>query len=804
MENGNNTLWGRTILLVNTGSLKKKFILQKLKKMGLTLVVLNKEKNWAQPYVDHWILSDISDHSESISNLKSFINNNPNVKINGVLTFWEDDVLLTSKIVDRFKFVGIPFNVAKKARNKYLFREFCQENGISAPRYKLIRSMEDINYVCENFNFPLVIKPTYGSGSVYVVKVENKSELIETFNYIKNNISINTESALADGLDILVEEYIDGDEVDIDILLQNGKIKFFSISDNFDKLKQSFFIDNGQAIPSSLPEKKQKELIELAEVTLEKMGVQNGCIHFESKSTKNGPVPIEVNLRMGGDYVYSYIKETWDIDLIEYAIKIAVGQYIKIEKREPHKYIIGWDLHPDDSGILVESGVNDELKRKNYFKEIHFYKQIGDPVLVPPEGYDYLIGWLTVSGENLLDAQDNLRDALDHINYRVVKFDPDSSLGKTSRKNRFSVAVLNKDLLIRAAKIEKVKRISRDNLRNLHIGIVGNTYNENQDDFERELTSAGKLVEKTLSERGYKVTFFDFNNLAQTLVELQKNDVDLFFNVCERINNSNLMKPHAAAILDSLQIPYTGSNPLTLDLCIDKITVKKLLSYHNIPTPKWDYAYTLDDEISEALRYPLIVKPGNADNSIGIMNESVVTNKEELQKQLKKMIVDFGRPALVEEYIEGDEYDVSILGNDESDLRVLPLSRSIFKNLPSGYWHIYTYEAKWQDNPIYKNIIIQRPLKNISKKLETLITEIALDTYNLLGCRDYGRVEIRVDEDDNPYVLELNSNPSLTVNACLPSAANLIDMNYGDLLEEIIEMAIKRYQKNNPSSNLQY
>lgn len=207
MENGNNTLWGRTILLVNTGSLKKKFILQKLKKMGLTLVVLNKEKNWAQPYVDHWILSDISDHSESISNLKSFINNNPNVKINGVLTFWEDDVLLTSKIVDRFKFVGIPFNVAKKARNKYLFREFCQENGISAPRYKLIRSMEDINYVCENFNFPLVIKPTYGSGSVYVVKVENKSELIETFNYIKNNISINTESALADGLDILVEEW---------------------------------------------------------------------------------------------------------------------------------------------------------------------------------------------------------------------------------------------------------------------------------------------------------------------------------------------------------------------------------------------------------------------------------------------------------------------------------------------------------------------------------------------------------------------------------------------------------------------
>ena len=157
---------------------------------------------------------------------------------------------------------------------------------------------------------------------------------------------------------MLVEEYIDGDEVDIDILLQNGKIKFFSISDNFQTI-EPFFLETGQAIPSTLPEQSQKDLIALAEETLEKMGIQHGCIHFEAKSTKKGPIPIEVNLRMGGDYVYSYIKGAWNIDLIEYSVKIALGEFFKITKDKPKKYIIGKDFLAANSGILVRSEVND-------------------------------------------------------------------------------------------------------------------------------------------------------------------------------------------------------------------------------------------------------------------------------------------------------------------------------------------------------------------------------------------------------------------------------------------------------------
>src|SRR3989338_6693468 len=292
----NSTLNKKALLLVNTASKKKKFIIQRLKKLGIKLVVLNKEKNWADQYVDHWIFSDTYNHNESIAAIQSFIKTHPKVKIDGVITFWEDDVLLTSKIVDRFDFICIPLGVAKNVRNKFLFREFCTTHNIRSPKHKMVRTIRQLKSVTRYMSFPLVIKPAYGASSAYVVKVTNKDELVNTYNYIKKNISTDSESALADGLDIFVEEYIDGDEVDIDILIQNGKIKYYSITDNF-QTEEPFFVETGEQIPSSLPENRQEALFELAEETLEKLKIQNSVVHFEAKSTKNGPVPIEVNLR---------------------------------------------------------------------------------------------------------------------------------------------------------------------------------------------------------------------------------------------------------------------------------------------------------------------------------------------------------------------------------------------------------------------------------------------------------------------------------------------------------------------------
>ncbi|MFA5318264.1 MAG: ATP-grasp domain-containing protein [Patescibacteria group bacterium] len=804
IKNGNGELSGKTILVVNTGSMKKRFIFQKLKKLGVKIIILNKEINWAGDYADNWILADTTNHSESLQQTGKFIKENPDIHIDGIFTFWEDDVLLTSKISDKFNFIGIPFSIAKKIRNKYLFRDFCRLNNLPLVKFKIIKPNESTEEITKDISFPMVIKPIFGSSSAFVIKIENEDELKDSLVYIKKEMSTSIESALTDGSEIMVEEYIDGDEVDMDILIQNSRMKFFSISDN-NKTNEPFFIETGQSIPSSLPKKNQEELIRMADEVLEKLGIENGCIHFEAKSSKKGPVPIEVNLRMGGDEVYSFVRGAWKVDLIEYALKIAMGIYFpKIKKPEaPYKYLAGQYFIPNSSGILSQLDIDEKINKKPYLGELVFFKKIGAPVLVPPEGYEYL-GWVTVSGDNPLNAQDNLEEAVKLVKYNIAKFNPGSSIGKTTQKNQFSFSALNKNIIIRSGKIERLRKMSIKNQRNLHIGIAYNLYSEEDGAVNSELSMVGQIIEKTLKERGYRTSFFDFNNLPKAFNDLKASDVDLVFNVCERINDSSLLEPHAASIFDALQIPYTGSSPFTLSLCIDKIRVKKLLSFHEIPTPKWDYVYSMDDEIEEDLKYPLIVKPANTDNSIGITNDSVVTNKKELENQLKKVLVDTGRPALIEEYIEGDEYDVSILGSEEDDLRVLPLSRSIFSKLPKGYWHIYPFEAKWNENSIYKKCItVQKPPKNINKKLATLIAEIALDTYNILDCHDYGRVEIRVDKNNNPYVLELNPNPSINTDDCVAQVAKLAGMDYGDFIEEIIRMAIERYKNKPPYYHLQ-
>src|SRR5690606_33428264 len=154
----------------------------------------------------------------------------------------------------------------------------------------------------------------------------------------------------------------DGDEVDIDIIVQNGKVKFSSVTDNYDKTtKEVFFLDRAESTPSRLTEKDNKDLVLMAETTLEKLEIFNGIIHYEAKATKNGPFPLEVNMRMGGDNVYENLKDSWGVDFIEYAVKIACGVYFNIPKDiQPKKYTISSMIHPDDSGILTELEVDDD------------------------------------------------------------------------------------------------------------------------------------------------------------------------------------------------------------------------------------------------------------------------------------------------------------------------------------------------------------------------------------------------------------------------------------------------------------
>ncbi|MBI5728932.1 MAG: ATP-grasp domain-containing protein [Candidatus Magasanikbacteria bacterium] len=413
------SLMEKKLLVVNSATPKKSYILARLKELGVKLICLNTEKkDWAEQYVDEWILADTFDHVASIQQVELFIRIHPESSPDGVITFWEDDVLLTSKLSDYFGWIGIPLSISSKTRNKYSFREFCQENNLPAPHHTTVKTEADVTLATQQFTFPLVVKPAYGSHSAFVIKAGSEAACREAVRYIQEHLSVAVESALTDGLDIIVEEYLDGQEVDVDLLVQRGTIVFSSITDN-EKTNEPYFVETGESIPSALPAATQAEIVALASQTVQKLGIQNGCLHFEAKATSRGPFPIEVNLRMGGGEVYFFNNQCWGVDLVENGARIALGVPCHPKKAaSPLAYIATEQFLPERSGRLSVIIVDEKVKNLGYVAELVFEKKESENIFAAPEGYD-CIGWVTVFGESSQDAQKNLAEVKQYIQYRI-------------------------------------------------------------------------------------------------------------------------------------------------------------------------------------------------------------------------------------------------------------------------------------------------------------------------------------------------------------------------------------------------
>jgi D-alanine-D-alanine ligase len=794
------TLKGKNLLIVGTGSRRKRFILKRIKELGCNLIIINNSTNWAKSYATSWIIANINDHLNCITAINSFLEINPEAQIDGLVTFCENNLLLTARIAEELNLIGIPLNTVNTIRDKFLFREFCKNNLLPTPKYILYNPQVDIEEGIKNLKYPLIIKPVKGANSAYVIKTTNIHELKEAIKYIERVKYQGLDQTFYDTSDVLIEEFLEGSEVNVDLLLQNGKIKFWSITDTVCG-PLPFFLKVSHSTPSRLTIAEQRKIVEVVEETLELLGVMHGFIQFEIILTAKGAVPIEINLKLDGDEAYSFVKSAWGVDLIEGAVKIAVGDYFKPINKPPtpKKFLAGRSFLASHSGVISSL----KLPRSVESGELNFFKKTGDIVLTPPDGFE-ILGFAYAIGDTIAEADLRLENIFEGVKLEVAKFTRASSLGKSTRKNNQFADFNNKQNITSLAKIARVRALPLAELRNLHVGIACNMLSNSESPVDQDLTSIGLEISKTLTARGYKTTFLDFNFPFKAAENIQSEKIDIVFNLCERINNSSLFEPHAASILDILCIPYTGSNPFTLSLCLDKIRSKKLLSFHKLPTPVWDYLYDLDDDFNDDFPLPAIVKPANTDNSIGITNDSVVTNRSDLKNRIEYIIKELKRPVLVEEFIEGDEFDVSILGSPGGKQIVLPLSRSIFKNLPTGYWHMFPYEAKFLGSEVHKKMIeVQRPPKGLSTKLTNLISEIALDAYNIFGCCDYGRIEVKVDNKGNPYILEVNPNPSIGPNDCVAEVAGLTGLDYGDFLEVILQNMILRYKNRPPFYHLQ-
>jgi len=331
----------------------------------------------------------------------------------------------------------------------------------------------------------------------------------------------------------------------------------------------------------------------------------------------------------------------------------------------------------------------------------------------------------------------------------------------------------------------------------MKVAILSNIFKKESDfkEVEDDLMEVGNAVKQALELAGHQTVFFDVNET--TFEQLRNSDVEFAFNVCERFNGSSLFEPHIASMLELLNIPYTGSGPLTLATCINKVRVKEILMHHGILTPNYQVFYSRNKKLDPELKFPLIVKPVCMDNSIGITNDAVVQNEEELRSRVGYILRTYDQPALVEEFIDGKEITVGVLGNGRN-ATVLPPSEVVFRNWTEEN-KVYSYEAKWlKETDSWKGISIVCPA-DLPKYQEYRIKRIALQVYDILGCRDYGRIDFRLSKEGVPYVLELNPNPGISPTSnveeqpeFIPHAAIKSGMTYNELILKIFNEALDR------------
>ena len=308
----------------------------------------------------------------------------------------------------------------------------------------------------------------------------------------------------------------------------------------------------------------------------------------------------------------------------------------------------------------------------------------------------------------------------------------------------------------------------------------------------REEVSA---IEESLREGGFNPFVLSVDNFSKDLIQIISEISPKFiFNLCEEINGKCELEMCVAGLLDLMGIPYTGSAPFALGLALNKFHVKQILRSAGIPTARGYVRYPGHRAaIPRGMHFPMFVKPSREDASLGINSNSVCHTAKQLEKQIRYIHEVYHQEALIEEYLDGREFNVSVVGDRNPE--VLAISEINFSGLPEGEPRIVSYRAKWdEDSPLF-NFTVPICPASITRRLENRIKDIAIRSYQCIGCRDYARIDMRTDSRGSIHVLEVNPNPDISPKAGFARAARAAGYSYSDIILRIGASAVERGAK---------
>jgi D-alanine-D-alanine ligase len=297
-------------------------------------------------------------------------------------------------------------------------------------------------------------------------------------------------------------------------------------------------------------------------------------------------------------------------------------------------------------------------------------------------------------------------------------------------------------------------------------------------------------VAEALTKLGHEPVMYELDGTQKSLLGLARVDCDLVFNLADSFADDDTSDFKIAAYLELLGKKYTGSGSHGLMLAQDKAVAKKIFAFHGIHTPTFARCYRGRLDFSHDLEFPVIVKPAREDGSIGIEFSAVVNSIRELMERMDWLHTHFDSPVLIEEYIEGREMYVGVLGNDKPE--ALPVIELDLSKLPEGTPKIAAAEVKWGKGTRAYRDTKSAIATDLPEDTQQQLQQTAIAAYQALELRDYGRVDMRLQGDGRVHVIEVNPNPWLASRAEFSMAARKSGRTYTRLIEEIVELALAR------------
>ena len=316
-----------------------------------------------------------------------------------------------------------------------------------------------------------------------------------------------------------------------------------------------------------------------------------------------------------------------------------------------------------------------------------------------------------------------------------------------------------------------------------------------RDESEYGVLEQMQSIATALESNGFSVTMFSADDDVQGLCDFLVHErPDVIFNCCESILGKASLEMNIVAIYELFGIPYTGSPAITLGIALNKSFSKDIFRSREISTPDYRVVEVSERCDASSLSFPLIVKPAKEDASIGIDASSIVYDSVQLDARVSFVHREFDQAAIVEEYIEGREINIGVIGNGEK-METLPISEIRFDTLPKDLPKIVTYEAKWvESSPYYAATVPECPA-DLPSSVVKEANRLAIAASNAICLRGYGRIDMRLRESDNKlFVLEANPNPDISEDAGFMRAARVSGRTYNGTINEILKLALEPKQ----------